>query len=74
MRCEWDECQLVADCEVHAQWTIADFVSYAACANHCLDVRDVLAKRLVDGERPLELWIGWYDTGATASLESQVKG
>ena len=59
--CEWLDCSADAVAEVHAQWTIVDFVEYLTCAKHAWDMVDVLRERTVDGERPLDVWTKWWD-------------
>lgn len=59
--CEWSDCQEDATCAVHAQWTVVDFVEYAACTSHADHMCAVLARRRVDGELPVDVWITPWD-------------
>ncbi len=60
-RCEFYQCEELASGSVHAQWTIADFVSYDTCVEHYVDVCQALADRRVDEERPFDMWTVWWD-------------
>jgi hypothetical protein len=61
--CEMEGCRERAVADVHAQWTIADFVSYQACPFHVWDMCDGLGERPVEGRVPADVWVVWFDTG-----------
>jgi hypothetical protein len=69
-RCEWAECAAWAIGEVHAQWTVVDFVSYAACEEHYEWMVEWLWKRHVDGQPPADVWVSWWDSEPSLPLES----
>lgn len=61
--CEW--CDQVATCEVHAQWTLADFDYVTACDVHWGIAVDFLDNRFVEGRRPVWLYTRRYDVQLT---------
>jgi hypothetical protein len=63
--CSW--CHAPAIGQVHAQWSIFDFVDYNVCAEH-LDVAQVqMWNRTVDGQRAVDVWVTFWSRDAAAS-------
>jgi hypothetical protein len=59
-RCEFEDCEQIAEGWVEAQWTIADFVRYESCLDHLGEMRDVLAQREVEGYAP-DVHVHFYE-------------
>ena len=54
-------CDRLATTTVHAQWSIFDFDEREACDEHVRIARIHFWNRLVDGARPVDLWVTrWY--------------
>jgi hypothetical protein len=63
--CGW--CHAPAIGEVHAQWTIFDFVDYNVCAEHVDQAQMWFWRKTVDGERPVDVWMTFWSRDAAAS-------
>jgi len=59
--CEW--CSSPATATVHAQWSLVDFDEAYACDDHIRQARIRFWNRLVDGQRPVDLWATHWDVG-----------
>jgi hypothetical protein len=58
--CEWPRCGRRAECEVNAQWTIVDFVTYTSCGSHARQMMWKLNRREIDGQLPADVWAHWF--------------
>jgi hypothetical protein len=60
MRCEMEGCVYPAVCSVNAQWSIFDFLNYAMCELHEREATWTIGRKLIDGQRPQEVWTRWW--------------
>jgi len=60
-RCAYPDCAQIAECAVHAQWTWFDFIDYPSCAVHREEIAEALLERVIDGSRPSDVWVQWWD-------------
>jgi hypothetical protein len=61
MRCWKGRCRNDIIGEIHAQWTLVDFVSYLTCDAHWDMGMEILERRRVDGNQPVDVWIVRFD-------------
>jgi hypothetical protein len=54
--CEWDHCDRPATYDVHAAWTIFDWLDVPACDKHVQEVKNFMKRRTVDNSYPLEVY------------------
>lgn len=60
-QCEMEGCDHSSAVSVHAQWTLVDFIEYQACGACAGDMFDVLRRRRVDGQLPVDVWFTEYE-------------
>jgi hypothetical protein len=59
--CEWPECDRRAEADVHARWSMFDFIHFRTCGDHLDLFSEWLWKRHINGAPPEYVTWDWYD-------------